>query len=186
MSQPRSRSWPLVSLLRFSCQDFSATESISLFVGSQDSIKFDHLPDFVFLQLFFDPWLVRSNWKQNGHWSRHWAMKAQYKYSDPQSVSSCCVRRSSFQALASTLKRIPRGILSRKRKSCVPLLASGPIHWYCDDEVACGPGYTPMRVSPHSRDGFGAICSLSQIKDRSDSGQCAQTHGATWERCQAS
>ena len=51
MSQPRSRCWLLVSLLRFSCQDFSATESISLFVGSQDSIKFEHLPDFVLLQL---------------------------------------------------------------------------------------------------------------------------------------
>ena len=51
MSQPRSKCWLFVSLLRFSCQDFSATESISLFVGSQDSIKFEHLPDFVFLQL---------------------------------------------------------------------------------------------------------------------------------------
>ena len=50
------------------------------------------------------PLLVRSSWKHNDHWIRQRTIETHIKYCDHQCISTCCVRRCTFQAISSALQ----------------------------------------------------------------------------------
>ena len=83
--------------------------------------------------------LVRSGWTHDGHWIRQRAMGTHFKYCDHQYVSSGCVRRSAFQAVASAVKptrevsSVASGSNALHGRPC-------PFDRCCDDDIACGPG----------------------------------------------